>query len=164
MKRSLPVAGLMALILWGVTALAPLGLAQDNAQGQLDNEALGKLLSNMGYEPKALSKGWLIAVKQNTWTFNIQLVCSKDLTKIGLNANLGAVKDPDAITADQWKQLLISNEDIDPSCFYFDKDQKKLYMHRTIDNRGVTSSIIRTQVENFCSNMQSTEELWKFTQ
>jgi len=166
MKRSVWVVSLMAVILWGAAALAPMGRAQDfvATEGQLNDDSLGKMLDSMGYEPKKLSKGWLIAIKRDTWTFNIQLVCSKDLTKVGINANLGAVKNPDAITASQWKELLISNSNIDPSCFYFDNDLKKLYMHRTMDNRGLTPSIIRVQVDNFCVNLKDTSELWKFVE
>ena len=167
MKSSLPVAGLLAVVLWGVMALVPRGHAQETpapTEGTLDNDSLHNLLDTMGYEPKKLSKGWLISVKRDTWTLNMQLVLSADLRKVGINANLGVVKDPDAITASQWRALLISNGDIDPSAFYFDKDQKKLYLHRSFDNRAVTAHSMRTEIENFGSNVQQTEDLWKFTE
>jgi hypothetical protein len=133
------------------------------AQGVLTDDGLRTMLDGMGYEPKPLSKGFLIAVKRGTWTLNTQLVISPNTERIGMNANLGIVENPDAITAAQWKALLVSNEDIDPSAFYFDATQKKLYLHRVMDNRGMTPAILRTQIENFCTNMMDTSELWKFT-
>ncbi len=112
---------------------------------------------------RAFTKGYLIALKQDTWTINIQVVMSSDKNKIGMNANLGAVSDPDAITAAQWRNLLIIHGDIDPSSFYFAKDQKKLYLHRAIDNRAVTSALLRKDIENFAGNVRSTADAWNFT-
>ena len=133
------------------------------ASGVLTDSSLGTMLTGMGYEPKPLSKGFLIAVKRGTWTLNIQIVISPNTERVGMNANLGSVEDPDAVTAAQWKALLVSNGDIDPSEFYFDLKQKKLYLHRVMDNRGITPAILRTQIENFCGNMIDTADLWKFT-
>ena len=120
-------------------------------------------LTNMGFEPKKLSKGFLIAIKQDTWTLNMQLVISANTEKIGLNANLGKVEDPASVSAPTWYELLVSNGDIDPAAFYFDKDQKKLYLHRTFDNRGVTPAILRREIEAFGAAICKTESLWKFT-
>jgi len=131
--------------------------------GALDNDGLKVMLDNMGYAPSPLSKGYLIAVKRDSWTYNMQLVLSGDQTKLGLNANLGKVEDTSEVTADQWRTLLEKNSDIDPSSFYFDKYQKKVYLHRVIDNRAVTPEILRTQIDNFCGNIHDTSDAWSFT-
>ncbi len=133
------------------------------AAGALADESLRKMLDGMGYEPKPLSKGFLIAIKRDTWTMNIQLVISPNGEKIGMNSNLGMVENPDTVAAAQWKALIVANGDIDPSAFYFDATQKKLYLHRSLDNRGLTPAILRQQVENFCGNMVDTSALWAFT-
>ena len=106
---------------------------------------------------------YLIAIKRDSWTYNIQLVLSADTTKLGMNSNLGIVEDPDAITASQWKAFLISNEDIDPSSFYFNEKQKKMYLHRVMDNRDLTPAYVRAQIDSFCGNLKDTAALWKFT-
>jgi len=131
--------------------------------GGLTDAALKQMLLDMGYEPKGLSKGFLIAPKRGTWTINIQLVLSKDQSKIGLNANLGKVPNPETIPAASWLKLLVDNGNIDPSSFYFDKDQKKLYLHRVMDNRAVTPAVLRSQIENFSENVRDTNADWKFT-
>ncbi|HLK61345.1 MAG TPA: hypothetical protein VKU00_32645 [Chthonomonadaceae bacterium] len=173
MKKVLSATALFSLIVWGCTALSGLLHAQssdqDTAQpaasaGQtLNDESLKQMLENMGYEPKKLTKGYLIVLKQDSWTLNMQIVLSGDTEKMGLNANLGKVEDPSGVSASQWMDLLISNGDIDPSAFYFDKDQKKLYLHRSFDNRAVTPAVLRKQIENFADNIRKTEALWKFT-
>lgn len=154
----------LAVILWGTTALAPFTHAQGTQPdpGTLTDASLKEMLTNMGLEPKGLSKGYLIAVKRDDWTYNIQLVLSQDVTKLGFNANLGSVDNPDSVTADQWKGLLIQNKNVDPSAFYFDDDKKKVYIHRVLDNHGLTAAYLRGQIDNFCSNIKDTVDYWKF--
>jgi hypothetical protein len=131
--------------------------------GALTDESLQAMLTNMGYTPKALSKGFLISFKrESSWTINMQLVLSPDHTKLGFNANLGKVEEA-SITAAQWVELLVANGDIDPSAFYFDRKQQKLYLHRSLDNRAVTPEFLRRQIETFAGQVTSTEKLWGFT-
>jgi len=167
MRNMWSATALLAVVLWSSVALTPVGRAQETIQqagiSQLDDSGLKDMLDNMGLEPKALSKGYLIAIKRDGWTYNVQLVLSDDKSKLGFNSNLGKVEDPDSITASQWKALLISNNDIDPSSFNFNADQKKLYLHRVLDNRSVTAAFLRTQIDNFCDNIKKTADLWKWT-
>ncbi len=163
-------AGMVAIVLWGATAFAPSTHAQGAAgtsvqttPATLDDAGLEAMLAGLGYEPKKLSKGFLITSKKDTWTFYIQFVLSGDKSRLGMNANLGVVENPDSVTAPQWMTLMVKNGDIDPSCFYFDKDQKKLYIHRVLENRDLTPAYVRTQIENFTSDIFSTKDAWNFT-
>jgi hypothetical protein len=169
MHKTLAATPILAIVLWfGTFLTTTVHAEQDSSASQqtgqaLTNESLSTMLSNMGYEPKALSKGFLIAKKVDSWTINVQVVLSPNLTKIGMNANLGKVDKLEDITAPQLLTLLISNGDIDPSCFYIDRDQKKVYLHRSLDNRAVTPAFLREQIDAFCGNVRSTADQWKFT-
>jgi len=163
MKKVVSGTALFALILWGSTVFAGILHAQDTVGQNLTDDSLKQTLDTMGLEPKKLSKGYLLAMKQDTWTINMQVVLSPDLRKVGLNANLGKVEDTSTVTAQQWQDLLVSNGDIDPSAFYFDKKQSKLYLHRSFDNRAVTPAVLRKEIDNFAANVRQTEPLWKFT-
>jgi hypothetical protein len=172
MRKGLSPTGLLAIVLWACTACIAVvhaagggqpSFRQDAAGEALTNDSLKQALTNMGFEPKALSKGFLIVSKQDTWTLSVQVVLSGDSHKIGLNANLGAVEDPSKVSAEDWMNLLVSNGDIDPSSFYFSKDQKKLYLHRSFDNRAITPAILKREIDNFCGNIRQTAQLWKFT-
>jgi hypothetical protein len=163
-------AALLAVVLWGGSAVCPTMQALPAAQtaaaappGQLTDDTLRTMLDGMGLEPKPLSKGFLIAIKRDTWTYNMQFVLSANKDKLGMNANLGMIEDADSVTAAQWKALMISNGNIEPSVFYYDPDHKKLYLHRVLDNRCLTPAYLRSQIENFISDMKSTADLWKFT-
>ena len=157
-----PSSALLATALCGSLMFMPFAAKHDDVTA-LDDDSLKSMLDNMGYTPKSLSKGYLIAVQRDSWTYNMQLVLSGDQTKVGINANLGAVDDVSTVTADQWRTLLEKNSDIDPSAFYYDKDQHKLYLHRVIDNRDVTPEILRKQIDTFCSNIHDTADSWNFT-
>src|SRR4051812_21843933 len=116
----------------------------------LTNDCLLTLLTDMGFEPKPLTKGYLVVVKQDTWTINIQVVISENTSKLGLNANLGDVTEA-SVTAPQWLAVMAANADVDPSSFYYDAKLKRLMLHRTMDNRYMTSAILRGQIDRFAS-------------
>jgi hypothetical protein len=164
---AMPAAAMLAVLLWSVTAIAPVLHAQNAGPDPakpapaMTDDGLHQMLTNMGYEPKKLTKGSSIAIKRDTWTFPLQLVLSKDATKLGINANLGTVDNPDGVAARSWKQLLIANADVDPSSFYLDKDTNRLYLHRSVDTRAIDPAYLRAQIENVCSNIKDTADVWK---
>jgi hypothetical protein len=126
------------------------------------DEELKALLAGLGFEPKALSQGFLISTRQDKWTLYVQIRLSGDKTKIGMNANLGKVEE-DGVSGAQWKGLLEANQDIDPSVFFYDKEAKKLYIHRVLDNRAITPGFLKDQIEKFNGNIRETKDLWSFT-
>lgn len=170
MTPKFPKSLCLATLACGLAALIPLTTravtsddTTETAPGALTDESLRQMLTNMGCAPKALSKGFLISFKGGVdWTMNVQIVISPNQTKLGLNANLGAVEEA-KVTAAQWVELLVANGDIDPSAFYFDRKQGKLYMHRSLDNRAITPDFLRRQIESFGGNVMSTDKLWNFT-
>jgi len=170
MTSAKSMATLLALVFWSASVLSPdvhartVSQAGSSVPTQLSEDTLRLMLEGMGYEPKALSKGFLLTIKRDDWTVSIQIVLSDNKEKLGMNANLGTVKDPDSVTGAQWRALVAANRDLDPSFFYFDADKKKLYLHRAMNNRGLTPAYMRTQIEAFIDNLKSTLNLWKFTE
>jgi hypothetical protein len=173
MQKILSATGLFALVLWGCTALNGHVHAQNAHSNSLQQSAteydtltdasLKTALDDMGYEKKKLSNGYLLVIKQDAWVLNIQVLLSPDGRKVGLNSNLGRVADPNTVSAARWMDLLAANGDIDPSAFYFDREQQRLYLHRNFDNRAVTAAVLRREIEGFASSISKTEDLWKFT-
>ena len=130
---------------------------------KLTDDSLKSMLDNMGYSPSKLTSGYLITIKRDTWTYYLNFVISSDQSKIGINANLGTVEKPEEVTAEEWRKVLEANENTDPSFFYFDKDNKKLYLHRVLDNRGIDPAFLRGQVDAFVGNIHDSADAWKFT-
>lgn len=170
MQNRVSTVSILAIVLWGSTALVATLRAQDGAQGGVQepaltftDETLRKTLEGLGYAPRKLGNGYFISIKKDPWTFNIHLALSKDLAYLGLNANLGSVEKLDDVTNAQWMNLLVANGNIDPSFFSFDKPTKKLYIHHALDNRSLTPAYLRQQVDGFCANIKDTADSWKFT-
>jgi hypothetical protein len=162
--KAASLTGLLALVLFCAVALSPALHSQGTTGGvALTDATLRQMLDTMGFEPKPLTKGFLITIKRDTWTVSVQLVISSNGEKIGMNANLGVVENPDGITAAQWRGLLAANEDVDPSSFYYSAGDKKLYIHRVLDNHGLTPAFMREQIDNFYGNVKDTSKLWNFT-
>ncbi len=130
----------------------------------LTDPTLKEMLTGLHFEAKPLKHGYLITIKTaDNWSMFIQLVLSPDKTKLGMNANLGAVANPQSIPATRWLALLEANSDIDPTVFYFDKVQKKLFIHRVLDNHGITPEFLKGQIDRFTENLHGTAKLWDFT-
>lgn len=159
------LAALIAATLMTVRLAAqePRGDATPIVRGALSDTSLVQMLTDLGYEPKKLKQGYVVAIKDAEWTYNVQLLISANREKIGLNANVGTVDDVNAITAREWLGVLQANTDIAPSFFYFNKSNRVLYMHRVVDNRLVTSALLRRQIEAFTGNIKETADVWKFT-
>ena len=161
-------AALVAIVLWTFAIVAPRTLAggsparHDGDGVALDDPSLSSMLTGLGYEPKPLSKGFLIAVKKDDWTYYVQFVLSEDKSRLGMNANLGSIPDPDSVTAAQWRGLLSENAEVDPSSFNYSHEQQKLYLHRVLDNRGLTPVYVRQQIENFTANIHDSKDFWSF--
>lgn len=164
MRGILCAAAAAATFAFGV--VSPPAIAQPDppaAVQALDDAGLKTMLEGLGYEVKALSKGFLIAYADDDWTISVQIVLSNDKTKMGFNANLGKVDDLSAVPAAKWLGLLVANGSIDPSAFYVSEDSKELYLHRVVDNRGITPAVLRVQLENFISNIIDNADTWDLT-
>jgi hypothetical protein len=169
-RKTVSVIAALAITLWvGTLLIGRLGAqetqddARPAAKGALSDSTLLQMLTDLGYEPKKLKQGYVVAIKKDEWTYNVQFVISPNREKLGLNANMGTVDDPAAITATQWMSVLAANTDIAPSFFYYNKAKSTLYVHRVLDNRCLSSTILRQQVEAFTNNIKETEDVWKFT-
>ncbi len=158
MAAKQPIGALAAALILA-SGLAASGARAQVSAGGVDDAGMQSLLVGIGYQPTHLSKGLLIQLKRGTWTLYVQTVLSADGRKMGLNANLGEVT-PDSVTAAQWKDLLVLNGDIEPSMFYFDATRNKLYMHRVLDNRGMSQAVLRTELDTFMDQVQSTSKTW----
>lgn len=166
MRGIAKVAMAVAIGLGGFAGLPAIAQTSDQTSSvqSLTDAGLKTLLDGLGYETQALNKGFLITFKQDTWSLYVQLVLSADGTKLGLNANLGKVDDLSAVPAKKWLELLVANGKIDPSTFYVNEESKELFLHRVVDNRGITPAILRVQIENFCNNIMDNADTWDLTQ
>jgi|GEM_PF-6613711 len=159
--KSAATAAILAIGILGATVFAPALRAQQDQQGALTKDSLKAMLDGLGLEPKPLNGGYVVTIKRDGWDDAIQFGISDDRTKLGLNANLGAIAKPDTITAAQWKKLLEDNFEINPSFISFDGKNNRLFMARVLDNHAITPAYLRQQIDNFCTNVHTTAADWQ---
>ncbi|MGE5202803.1 MAG: hypothetical protein ACM3O6_12150 [Acidobacteriota bacterium] len=133
--------------------------ADGDCSGTLTKECLPQTLKSLGLAFQPTSIGYEVTIKQGTWNFYVQIVLSSDGTKVGFNSNLGDV-DEQKISAGQWMALLAANKDYDPSVFFYDAARKRLYIHRSLDNRNMTPVVLRTQIDAFLKDIRESEKAW----
>jgi hypothetical protein len=161
-QGQLGVARAVAAALGAAALFAAAAPAQAQSGAPLTESTLKALLQQGGLEPKPLTHGFLVVIKAADWTENVQLVISPNGRKLGFNANLGQVNAAE-VTAPQWMALRAANSDIDPNFFYYDPTAGKLYLHRSVDNRGVTQASLQEDLISFGRAIITTEKLWAFT-
>src|SRR4051794_36373142 len=100
MRKSFSIMGIVAIVLCAAGMLAGRIGAQEArdpappaVRGALNDTSLLQMLTDLGYEPKKLKQGYVVAIKQGEWTFNVQFLISQNREKIGMNANMGTVED-----------------------------------------------------------------------
>jgi hypothetical protein len=134
----------------------------------LTNENLQTFLTNLGYEAKKLGEGaYQITIEQDDWTFRIKVSLSGNKEKIWMSTFLGEIADPSKVPADVLVKLLAANHDIGPAHFYICNCKeckatvaKRLSLEKSLDNRNVSPTLIRKEMEKFCATIRETEDLW----
>ena len=115
--------------------------------GAVTIDALGTMLDNMGFDPKAGTytsgeKYYIITIVRDTWTVGITFEVSSDKSEIWLSAYFGDVADPDKVKPAPLFNLLEANNAIWPSYFYYVTDSKSLYMYRPLPNSNIKADLI----------------------
>jgi hypothetical protein len=170
-KASWLMAGLMTLAL-GLTALP--AAAADTAptapaNGALTPETLGKLLTDMGLDPKKINDNvYEVVVKRSNYVVYFRFQLSSDKSRLWVTSYLESIDDVSKVPADVMAKLLEWNFKASPSFFYFynPADAKKpalryLYIARPVDNRNITASFLRLELDTMFDTVKNTQSLWK---
>jgi hypothetical protein len=167
-KTSWLLAGVMSLGLGlGLLPARAADTPPSPATQALNHESLGKILSDMGYEPKKISDTtYEVVVKRDGWSVYFRICFSNDKTKVWLISTLANIKDVNQVPAEPLAKLLMANNDHGPSAFYLakvddkNKAAKVLKIGRPVDNRGLTASLLRIEIDTLFSTIKETKELW----
>lgn len=145
--------------------------APQNSQ-PLTKEDLPKWLTNLGYGPEDRGNGvYVVPIERDGWTFRVRTSISSNQKKVWLSAFLGTVADPAKLPPGVLAKVLVANDQIGPAHFYFcgcktcqEKTEKELNVAVALDNRGLTPPTLRKEIDDFCSTIKSTAEVWQATQ
>ncbi len=165
--------------IFGLTVLcaAPAAIAVSDSHGQgevtqvndaLTPAALGKMLGDLGYETGTLSPGqFAIEMKQGTYTFHPTVSMSSSGNKIWITVSIRVLTAADSANSELLLKLLKANSAIGPAQFYVDNvaaegkpaDWRLSYGY-PIDNRGVTSTVLRGALDAFATSLEEQAPVW----
>jgi hypothetical protein len=125
------------------------------------------MLTDMGLEPKKAGAGvYDVKLKHDGWDFTVRLSLSPSRKFLWMTQFLGKIPDVNKVPAAALAKLLTGTYDYCPCKFYFIADPKKkesvrLEIGRQIDNRGLTPALVRAELDQLCTNVKSSQPLWK---
>lgn len=155
----LPACALFAILLSGIPAPAqPDPLARPAAGADL----LGKLLRDLGHEPKALSPDvFQITIERERWPVHVMVSLSTDGRRVWLESKFAPVEDPEKVAPAAWKRLLEANEKIGPAHFAFDKSDRRVHLYKSFDHHDLTAEHLKHEIEHFDMTVRKTPEYWR---
>jgi hypothetical protein len=133
----------------------------------LTDASLEAMLRGMGYDPKITKSSsgkrtyYRLILSEDTFNFVFDMSLDVERTRVSFSAPLPVVNDKDGVAAERLWKLLEVNDDILPASFSYDKGNKRLYLNMAIDNRGITTAVLRKEITQFTRLIERTCPHWK---
>jgi hypothetical protein len=131
---------------------------------RLTDESLLAMLENMGYEPKVekTSAGniYSITVTRGTWSYIFDVSLSPSKTKLWFSGWLSVLPEGKAVPSEKLLALLEASWTHGPAHFRYHPPFRQLNLGLCLDNRDITPTQLREQIEGFMDTMKKTELLW----
>jgi hypothetical protein len=131
---------------------------------RLTDESLLAMLENMGYEPKiektASGNIYSITVTRGTWSYIFDVSLSPSKTKLWFSGWLSVLPEGKAVPSEKLLALLEASWTHGPAHFRYHPPFRQLNLGLCIDNRDITPTQLREQIEGFMDTMKKTELLW----
>lgn len=138
--------------------------AKEDPCGRLEDADLPKLLENMGYAPEKVDDGvYRVVIDQDNWTIYLRFSLSTDGgQKVWITTSFGEIPNWEKAPAEPLMKLLILNDSIGPAHFYVTQSgtSRKLNLAKAVDNRGITASVLRREIDKFVGSVKSTADNW----
>jgi hypothetical protein len=132
--------------------------------GGLTEAALKDLLDDEGYEVITTTdtdggKQFLISFTKNKLEHKVLVAISPNRSKIWMSSTFTGMPPADKLTAEQMLKLLTFNSK-SASFVIVDENTKKIYLKRPFDNRNVTSSSLRVELDKYTADVNSFQPIW----
>lgn len=128
---------------------------------ELNDATLKQTLVRVGYKPKTLeSGGYEVETKSGDLTVFMVVNLSKSGQKLWFTVNLGDMTETDKKDAARLYQMLQRNMLIQPAQFFINT-KHNLRLGAPLDNRGLTSAMIKKQVDQLATYVADSKDLWK---
>lgn len=132
--------------------------------GVLDDQALETMIKNLGYTPRLEkfngSNLYWVDVDRQGIRFSISFQISPNKEKIWAIVSVSDLPNIKTASADRLAKLLELNDTIGPCYFRYSAANKRLYMTRTMDTRGVTAALFLDNLERLVDRLVETKSAW----
>jgi hypothetical protein len=155
MTRLLSTATLIAAL------VAPCGLSAAEPGGRLSMEQLGRMLDDLGLNPKANAnkEGKLVdydlEFQSGTWTMRHWVSISPSGKFIWINTNIAKPLPAEGISVEALLGLLEQNNDVWPAFVYYVKEVRRLRLGMGIRNEDLTPAKLRKDIDTFTESAKT---------
>jgi uncharacterized protein (TIGR03067 family) len=132
------------------------------APARLDFKALGEMLTDMGYEPKATDNDTFHKItatgKGTGYPVWVSVSSNKQFVRLYTSFDLppGFEKAP----AESWRKLMEKNDDIAPAVFAVNESDRRLVLRRPVPNDDLTPAQFRKAINAYVDVIEQSKGLW----
>jgi hypothetical protein len=131
----------------------------------ISKDNLGVVLTNLGLRPEKVNENrYRMNLERGSIKFTVTASLSNDGTEVWLNTYVAEIADVAKLPSSVMDKLLLGSNEYGPSHFTFVAGDKpgarSVYLHRALDNHGLSPAAIREGIDNLASDVASTKPLW----
>ena len=130
---------------------------------RLDFKALGEMLTDMGYDPKATDGDRFHKIQVPTskdGTYSVWLSVSTSKQFVWLYTSFTLPDGYEKAPAATWRKLLEKNDDIGPALFALEEDKKRLVLRLPVNNADLAPAQLRKAITGFADTITQNKGLW----
>jgi hypothetical protein len=137
------------------------------ADARLTDDQVGALLKSMGYEPETYNNDlgghyFVVKLERSGWKVAMSVSVSQDRTFIWISTPVIEIPDVSKVSVPALLKIMEQNYVLGPSFFSFRPAAgSRLYFSTPIPNRVVTPAVLRSNIDQLVTTVQSTFSLWE---
>jgi hypothetical protein len=129
------------------------------AKDQLSLDQLRTMVENMGMEPQKGEGGFTIKLEEGGYDLPTWVSLSESKQKVWMTINLTEVEKVDRQPVSWFKEILKASNEAGPAHFYL--GEKWMSLGLAIDNRGLTPTILRQEMNFLAKQTMSHKAIWE---
>lgn len=124
-------------------------------------ESLAGTLLGAGYSSKRVTDNVVaITVRRGELSLPVLVSVSGDGQKLWLGMMLSKIADEKTLPTDKLLKLLEANRQHGPASFVYSRNRGRIELHLALDNRGISSGVLKTKLDELIEVAAKTVDLW----
>ncbi len=124
-------------------------------------DSLAGTLLGAGYSSKRVTDNVVsITVRRGELSLPVLVSVSSDGQKLWLGMMLSKIADEKTLPTDKLLKLLEANRQHGPASFVYSRNRGRIELHLALDNRGISSELVKTKLDELTDIAAKTVDLW----